>query len=74
MVNTTNRLIFKVYVFTQRKGITNKGEGITVSAIDRASAEKSAIAQAKTWYGYRGKVHIASVWQRDGNKQYIKLD
>ena len=65
---------YKVYVATKRKdGTIVKGEAISVKAESKDAAIESAIKWAKNMYGYKGKVHIGSVFIRNENKLYDKV-
>lgn len=66
--------LYKIYVATKKKdGTVVKSEGITTKAETKEKAIESVISQAKNWYGYKGKVHICSVFIRNEQKQYDKL-
>lgn len=66
--------IYKIYVATKKKdGTITKSEAITIKAEDKDKAISSAISQAKSWYGYRGKVHICSVYVRNEQRRYDEI-
>lgn len=65
--------IYAIYVATKRKdGSIVKSECITTKAQTQTDAMDIAISRAK-FYGYKGKVHICSIYQMDETKNYIKL-
>jgi hypothetical protein len=67
--------LYKIYVATKKKdGTVTKSESIATRAEDQEKAIASVISQAKVWYGYKGKVHICSVWIKDDKKQWNKLE
>lgn len=66
--------LYKIYVATKKKdGTILKSEAITAKAEDKGKAIEAVIKQAKAWYGYKGKVHICSVFIRNEQKQYDKI-
>lgn len=66
--------IYKVYVANRKKdGTITKSEAITIKAEDEKKAISSAISRAKNRYGYKGKVHICSVFIRNEQKKYEKI-
>jgi hypothetical protein len=67
--------IYKVYVATKTKlGKVTKSEGLIVNAKDIDDAIDKTQKQAKEWYGYKGKVHICSMFIRNAQKQYDKIE
>ena len=66
--------LYKIYVATKNKdGTVLKSEAITTKAENKDAAIENVISQAKNWYGYKGKVHICSVFIRNEQKQYEKI-
>jgi hypothetical protein len=66
--------VYKIYVATKKKdGTVVKSEAIIAKAENKDKAIEAVIKQAKAWYGYKGKVHICSVYIRDEQKKYYKL-
>lgn len=66
--------LYKIYVATKKKdGTVLKSEAITTKAEDKEEAIDAVIKQAKDRYGYKGKVHICSVFIRNEQKKYDKI-
>lgn len=66
--------IYKIYIATKKKdGTIIKSEGVVEKSTDKEKAIESAIKVAKESYGYKGKIHICSVFIRNDNKQFIKI-
>lgn len=55
--------LFRVYVATKKKsGTVTKSDSILVKAVDKIEAIQKATKEAKELYGFKGKVHIGSVF------------
>lgn len=66
--------LFKVYVATKKKNSTVvKSESITYKSKDKEGAIEGVIKLAKGLYGYKGKVHIGSVFLRTDDKKWISV-
>jgi len=65
--------LYKIYVSTKKKdGTVLKSECILSKAETKDEAIERSILLAKS-YGYKGKVHIGSVFMRDNQNQYQKI-
>ena len=63
--------LYKIYISTKKKdGTVLKSDNITTNAENKEGAIESVIRAAKGYYGYKGKVHIGSVFIRDSNKKW----
>jgi len=57
--------LYRIYVAQKKKdGTVVKSEPISTAGDTKEHAIERAVSAAKKWYGYRGKVHICSVWIR----------
>jgi hypothetical protein len=55
--------LYKIYISTKKKdGTVTKRESITTRAETQNEAINRVISQAKTYYGFKGKVHVDSVF------------
>lgn len=68
--------LYKIYVKTKKKdGTITKSEAITTRSDNVQSAIESVIKQAKNWYGYKGKIHVGSIFKREiSSKTYSRID
>jgi hypothetical protein len=65
--------IYKVYVMTKKKdGTITRSDSIIVKEESKDDAIPAAIKYAKN-YGFKGKVHVGSVYKRNENKLYDKV-